>query len=379
MGITIIIISVLAFLCCLFVVDSARFEKYITVIWKAIGQPYTNHKLILTDRKLVRIYMWTIFALNGANPVAKFFLGNEIVINGENVKMLFGLEYNVFDIAIIVADICLTIVLLVFLLLPFFKELHNSKKKKRSLIIMYAANIANDIPIMSYEMAKDALPIDYEPVDGSPIRIQIENDRKDSRFWKLECNALSKAINSKVLPFMQATGLQHFSIFAIAPMPLLVKLGTLLNEKFSVEVYQKHRQPDNWKRLEEKTQAFRLLEPSDKTKQPVLVLSLSDTISNRIQSLYKDKASIWELTVENPNMDMMRTKAQQEEFCSIMRELLSKMSKSPEFDTINVHMAIPVACAVELGRVWMPKAHYSLRLFDYSNGIENETITIKNE
>lgn len=73
MGITIIIISVLAFLCCLFVVDSARFEKYITVIWKAIGQPYTNHKLILTDRKLVRIYMWTIFALNGANPVAKFF------------------------------------------------------------------------------------------------------------------------------------------------------------------------------------------------------------------------------------------------------------------------------------------------------------------
>lgn len=377
MGITITIIAVLAFLGCLFIIDSDRFEKYVTIIWKAIGQPYANHKLILTDRKLVRIYMWTILVVNGANPIAKLCFGSEMVINGEKIKMLFGLEYGNFDTTVIIADICLTLVLLVFLVLQFLKEFYDSKKKKKSLVIMYAANIANDIPILSYEMAKDALPSDYEPADGSPIRIQIDNDRKDSHFWELECNALCKAINAKVLPFMQATSLQHFSIFALAPMPLLVKLGTLLNEKFSVEVYQKHRQPDNWNRLEEVIQPFHLLEPSDKTKQPVLVLSLSDTILERIQSLYGDKASIWELTVENPNMDMMRTKAQQEKFCSIMRELLSKMSKNPDFDTINVHMAIPVAGAVELGRVWMPKAHKSLRLFDYDNGIENETITIQ--
>lgn len=379
MGITIIIIAVLAFLGCLFIIDTERFEKYVTIIWKAVGHPYANHKLILTDRKLVRIYMWTILALNGANPIAKLCFGSELVINGKNVKMLFGLEYGDFDTAVIVADICLTLVLLAFLFLQFLKDFHDSKKKKKSLVILYAANIENDIPILSYEMAKEALPNDYEPIDGSPVRIQIDNDRKDSRFWELECNSLCKAINAKVLPFMQATSLQHFSIFAIAPMPLLVKLGTLLNEKFSVEVYQKHRQPDNWNRLEELTQAFRLLEPTDKTKQPVLVLSLSDTISDRIQSLYGDSASIWELTVDNPNMDMMRTKAQQVEFCSIMRELLSKMSKSQDYDTINVHMAIPVACAVELGRVWMPKAHKPLRLFDYSNGIENETITINND
>lgn len=379
MGITIITIAVLAFLCCLSIIDSERFEKYVTIIWKAVGQPYANHKLIITDRKLVKIYMWTILALNGANPIAKLCFGSEMVVNGKNIKMLFGLEYGDFDMAVIVADICLTLVLLVFLILQFLKEFHDSKKKKKSLVVMYAANIANDIPILSYEMAKDALPDDYEPVDGSPVRIQIDNDRKDSCFWDLECNALNKAINAKVLPFMQATCLQHFSIFAIAPMPLLVKLGTLLNEKYSVEVFQKHRNPDNWKRLEEATPDYIIKRPSDNSKQPVLALSLSDTIIDRIKALYGSDASIWEVTVNHPNMDMMRTKEQQVKFCRIMRDLLSEMSKSPSFDCINVHMAIPVVCAVELGRVWMPKAHNALKLYDYQNGTESETITIKNE
>ena len=41
-------------------------------------------------------------------------------------------------------------------------------------------------------------------------------------------------------------------------------------------------------------------------------------------------------------------------------------------------MAMPIACAVELGRVWMPKAHKPLVLYDYQNKKEGKTITIKN-
>lgn len=97
-------------------------------------------------------------------------------------------------------------------------------------------------------------------------------------------------------------------------MPLLVKLGTLLNEKYSVEVFQKHRNPDNWKRLEEATPDYIIKRPSDNSKQPVLALSLSDTIIDRIKALYGSDASIWEVTVNHPNMDMMRTKEQQVKF-----------------------------------------------------------------
>jgi hypothetical protein len=44
-------------------------------------------------------------------------------------------------------------------------------------------------------------------------------------------------------------------------------------------------------------------------------------------------------------------------------------------------MAMPAACAIELGRVWMPKADMAMVLFDYNTalGRDIETLTIKNE
>ena len=50
--------------------------------------------------------------------------------------------------------------------------------------------------------------------------------------------------------------------------------------------------------------------------------------------------------------------------------------------TQEVFMAMPAACAVELGRVWMPKADKQLVLFDKNNAVDvddAETITIKHD
>ena len=37
------------------------------------------------------------------------------------------------------------------------------------------------------------------------------------------------------------------SVFALAPQPLLEKLGTKLTDLHKVKVYQKHRELDTWK------------------------------------------------------------------------------------------------------------------------------------
>ena len=177
---------------------------------------------------------------------------------------------------------------------------------------------------------------------------------------------------------MKISKVNHISLFGLAPMPLLVKLGTLLNEKYSVDVYQKHRNPDNWCSLKESTEKFIVNRPEE-TKTPVLILSLSDSIIGRIEHLYGNNASIWEVTVQNPNMDMMRTKEQLETYKKIIRDLLNEISQASTFPSINVHMAVPVSCAIELGRVWMPKPHKSLVLFDYRNYVENKTITIEDK
>ena len=62
------------------------------------------------------------------------------------------------------------------------------------------------------------------------------------------------------------------------------------------------------------------------------------------------------------------------------REVLAEINASSQADSIKVFMAMPAACAVELGRVWMPKADKKLVLFDKNNAVDVddiETITIK--
>lgn len=365
-----------------FLRNQETFERYSKAFWNHIGRPTFNHYFVTTDRKIILRYVAAFVLINSGNIITKVFCTTESIDNGKNVKMALGIEYGTFDAYTLCIDIIWLLAFVSTLLYLYKKEAKNQAPRNKTLVVMYGAKIEDDSPLLSYSKAIKAFDDDTIPADGSPFKIQMDDAliETGSNKWINQDRFLTTKVRNELFPFMKQTSdIAHVSLFAIAPMPLLVRLGTLLNEKYSVEVYQKHRNPDNWNRLQESTEAFIVNRPSDKTKQPVLVLSLSDTIIGRIDALYGSDSSIWEVTVPNPNMDVMRTKGQQVQFCQIMRELLSEMSKSPAFDTISVHMAVPVSCAIELGRVWMPKAHNALRLYDYSNGSEHETITIKNE
>lgn len=356
-----------------------KIESCFPWIWGNIGQPLFNYFCIFNDRKLIKVYLYTVSSICTINPLSKLILGTEIQKGDVIVKTILGVDSGVLDIWTFGVIVLLTITLCVYL---YFTHRYDSKilhKPNKTIVVMYAANIAKDTPLLSYKMAIDALPKDYEPIEGCPIRIQVDNDSNNPDFWQKEADFLEKEFEKNIFPFMKMSKVNHVSLFAMASMPHLIKLGSLLNEKYSVEVYQKHRNPDNWNRLIEQTPDFIVKKPNNSSKRPVLVFSLSDKIRPRIEELYGDDASIWEVTTPNPNMDMMRTKEQQDNFRDLVRELLSEMSRMTKFETINVHMAMPIAASVELGRVWMPKPHKALAVYDYRGGKEKYTLTLKDK
>lgn len=380
MTVVIVIFIMLGLVALCFVRDQATFERYTTALWNAIGKPAVNYFLVTTDKKIITRFLTAFITINSVNVITKLIFTSEVNNGGDDVKCVLGIEYGTFDLLTLLVDVVWLLAFLSTLYYLYKKESRKIIPHKKTLVVMYGARIADDNPLLSYPQVLEALDEDTIPADGSPFKIQMDEvilNECDNK-WLVQEKFLANKVRQELFPFMRQTSdIAHVSLFGIAPMPLLVKLGTLLNEKYTVDVFQRHRNPANWKRLEERTPDFIVNRPSDITKQPVLVLSLSDTIIDRIKALYGSDASIWEVTVKHPNMDMMRTMEQQQKYCLIMRDLLSEMSKSPYFNSINVHMAVPVACAIELGRVWMPKAHKSLRLFDYDKGIENETITIE--
>ena len=264
--------------------------------------------LNVSIKKVILKYFLAVTTICSCNGLSKLFVTITVENDGKEYKTLLGIDTATIDILTFGIVTLMTLVVLFMIYLEYKKGINKYKQLDKTCIVMYAAQIANDIPLLSYNMACKAIENKYAPSDGSPIRIPIELERKnisEDLFWKEEDFRLRNKVRNLLFPYLQTAGIQHISLFALAPMPLLVRLGTLLNEKLSVDVFQKHRSPDNWNRLHEPAQDFLVNEPAISNRQPVLVFSLSDNIKDRIDSLYGDNASIWEVTVPNPNMDML--------------------------------------------------------------------------
>ena len=149
-----------------------------------------------------------------------------------------------------------------------------------------------------------------------------------------------------------------------------------------MKVYQKHREPSTWKwQTVSSDIKYILREPDDKTKVPVLVFSLSATVTyDRIQKALGDNTSIWEITISDaPHNDFLKTEALLSDFHRTVRYAFDKIKSHHGCSELHIFPAMPVSASVELGRVWMPKVDMPMTIYD-ANKEKNDfykTITIK--
>jgi len=72
----------------------------------------------------------------------------------------------------------------------------------------------------------------------------------------------------------------------------------------------------------------------------------------------------------NPNNDFLKGRGQARLFRERVRQLLDRIkSKHGEQAALHVFPAMPVALAVDFGRVIMPKADLEMKLYDQSRAL----------
>ena len=75
--------------------------------------------------------------------------------------------------------------------------------------------------------------------------------------------------------------------------------------------------------------------------------------------------SIWRMTVAVPNNDFLKSHEQLRIFRQQFRKLLDRIKERHGQDALlHIFPAVPVSVAVEIGRVWMPKADLALCIYD---------------
>lgn len=252
---------------------------------------------------------------------------------------------------------------------------------KKSYVILYGANIGEETSVLQPEHAKWALFPKWYPVEENPVCLSMswEGKDKEPRYWSTEEANLVRAFERKIHPLVQNNC--HFSIFGFAPIPLLIRLGTLFTDKVASQVYQLQREPEQtWQWADESQNTeYLILEPEIFDHPPALVLSLSGKIAHeRITAVLGTNVSIWELCINQPNNDFLKTTTQLSHFRRICRELMVRIATRHGNDTpLFIFPAIPVACAVELGRIRMPKAEMPWLIYNQNNKLSSFVMALK--
>jgi hypothetical protein len=240
----------------------------------------------------------------------------------------------------------------------------------QSHIVVYKSNVGIHTPVVSYESVREYLLPEHYPAQSSAIDLSLSNSVNkdtDTDFWKNELKNLEDQFGEQLRPKLRKSEVKHLSLFAIAPMPLLMKLGTMVNDIQSMTINQLQRDPKTWK-LSDGRGSIKYIVQRPNINHPTVALniSLSATITNdRIEKVLGKDCSVYTLTIKEPVNDFLKKKVQLADFSLAVRKLLDEIKRVHGQDTVlNIFPTMPVATAVEFGRIWMPKADMRLVIYD---------------
>jgi hypothetical protein len=247
------------------------------------------------------------------------------------------------------------------------------KTDKRSHVLLYGANIGEHNSPLNYREAASALFPERYPASDAPIKLGMLNSSftdRDSQFWASEADNLARQVRQRVSERIATGEIEHLSVFALAPQPLLILLGSLLGDIVPADIYQRHREPSTWEwPAASPTPAFEVKPPVSNSGPPALVLSLSATVTDdRIAPVLGQDASIWKVTVPQPNNDFTKSRSQLSQIRSLLRTVFDKIKAiHGQRTAVHIFPAVSVSVAVEVGRLRMPKADSPWLIYDQIN------------
>lgn len=207
----------------------------------------------------------------------------------------------------------------------------------------------------------------------------------DSKYWEIEEENLLRAFNRRVLPEIEnyTKGLINISVFAIGPIPLLVKLGNLLSNKHNIDIYQLKKVPSTWEWETEKSDVdyqISYIQECENPQKIIAIFSLSGDIKKdevKAAISWNNSVVIEIKTNQKPFDDFLRSKKQLGRFVRCYQTLREQLRKIGNSNTmVHLFAAVPNSIAIEIGRQRNDTFDLPLTIYNYTNGTYEKTIVI---
>jgi len=263
--------------------------------------------------------------------------------------------------------------------LEAFKKAHEERifrltgmaPDRQTTVVVIKSKIGGQrVKISQGEINKAIAPRYAASRSGVPIDLSTFDDEGDD-FYQLAGRKITQELDRVVDATMQEEGTNHISLLALGPMPLLVLAGNTLGDKVPCDLYQRHRDTQDWAWKNEgdyvSYKLNRLIKGSD-PKKVALVLSLSGTIDiNNLPADLKEHGTVYELTLDGiaPHPGFLRQDQDLKNFRDAYQRALREIgSKHGKIEELHLFPAVPAPIAVACGRELMPKIDPVLVVYD---------------
>lgn len=229
------------------------------------------------------------------------------------------------------------------------------KPDLQSEIVVFNANIANRAIKISDYAAKSAIIPEHYPAREMSINLSPDLSLYDSEdnYWSIMATHLER----QWLQYEPMIRDKHISLFAVAPQPLLFKLGTLINRNYNVDVRQSQGSIDNWKwRCDKQTAKIetQIVEAEDSSAEPIITFELTAKLSKDELRKEFGKGTIYRITSEFCSPETIKSwrdlRAVINEYRNILNAIREVYGKDVKIKMVPI---APVSVSIEAGRQTM--------------------------
>lgn len=329
----------------------------------------------LTLAEMNRAYLAHIIADSPAGPRGDPLRSRQLSSDPANIMLLCDTHHRLIDREDVAGHSVQ--------LLQQYKKEHEDRiehqtaiqSDRRTHLVLFGTRIGDRHGLVNLEQACTAVLPERYPADRRGLRLDLagnEVDESDPEFWALTTQYIERRLQRLLGEAHDQNGMpiNHLSIFAIAPIPVLIYFGKQIGDIYASDVYQHQRSTSDWQwqGLQDAKFDYILERHGTRCKSTVAVnLSLSGFIhTTEISALLGNDVTIYTIRIPHPNRDFLRAKEQLELFRSNWLRLLADVRRDHgENCEIHLFPAIPCAVAVEIGRSLLPKSDPKIIVYDH--------------
>lgn len=241
-------------------------------------------------------------------------------------------------------------------------------RDRRTAILRMAGNIRGDVMELPRHSAAEAVircaqrfPFFLESYDRQAVEIDLQRLPGEhpltADYYRTAAEEIDRAIENRVRPGVRNGDITHVSVFAIARLPLLVYLGSKLDDGSPVDIYQRHRSSESWIWPHDHDPgtgfAIDLTAAHSSATEGVLITNVSGTTPSTDLPDGMQELPIWTLAPSGgPAEDVFAHPAVLDRFTATVRNYFTTLEATHKhLRALHLVGALPLSGAVAFGRI----------------------------